>query len=1326
MHCECSEGKYNNGSACVICGENCISCNSGSSCTICKDTYSNNGNGTCSCNETTYENNGQCINCSSPCYSCNENNCLTCEKSYLIPYGHICECPDGQYDNTTTCADCSSHCAICTNNSICLTCNQTFTNTNGTCECNSSQYLNSSICNNCPFPCTACTSANSCSDCSSPYVSHNGECICADSTYNTGETCAPCGANCNICNSASSCTTCDDTFINDENGNCSCPASQLLNSSGKCAQAYRYLKHSHITSLRFDSSFSTLDLSLSISLVQITLSDCSKFFINYWILGTNPTCTFSSSNTIKIYLGLMYTITNLVPLEFITSLITIDGEYSLTQESTINFNPTNNTAAGNPIVVITGPSSFSSSCNSDTFVYQSSLSTGNAIKTFTYNWDATSSDPNNLAFSSATLSSLKIKTSNSLESITITLTISNVFGGSATQTYFVTALGTDKILQISASPSLQNIYYSQDLLIHASIENLCTTSGILSFVWTLPDGSTSSGITHYQGSLNIPAKKLLPNSYNFTVQAILTFSTNSTLRSNIATSNITISSTPLVAILDKMNLQIPSNLTSFIISGSGSYDPDSKSTTLNYLWTANPSIGDLGTGNSITISNSYYAHLTSFTITLEVSANNGARASTISSAYTVLYISPAVIKFSYSGTKVALSTPLSITSTITLNPGVPSGIVSLLWSKISGPSTPSITGTNSFITIAANTLSASSFYTIQLAATISSQSTSSSVVIPTNAGAACTGPFNPSKSTGKKISTIINFSMNFCYDIDGQDYPLVYTFRYTVSGSSNFITLGVPTQSSSFNQIFISANTYYANILVRDALGDGQSYVFSACIITNSLTRNLQTENINDEYNNVIQMYDPIMVISGFLVGETVSIDLLDTMWTEFTKYADAQVKSLESLRVVTSIITLFMNNLQSISLTYTRLDKYTNYLKIFLSQIKIIDTEEESTILNIASRILEISNDMSHVLLSESLIETLFLFNNNPLSSALSQNTVQISIYRSENFINILSVSPIVLGGASVILGNLAIPEESLVDVKAIVYNSGVYADIISISITSTQSYANNELNQDIIIIPYDNNVEIKLRVNSHSNLDCAEYQSGRWELGTCDLLSIEEDIAIINVHHDGIYSLIPSEPGTAGLSIPFYIILALISIAIISIPFMNHIDKNLSYASVYPYSITGLGTDRSVKVHTESDYEEPAKRNRLYNHLFISLLMNKQFVARSKRMCLFIGNLVLEIFLQNYLLDNTLLTPEVAGIVSALPTMICSLFVNVLCRKTGTCSQITGILILVAMYTASITCMFFTVAHSGWGIALLLGFFSEILISQTLVMMAINALNI
>ncbi|CAG9326216.1 unnamed protein product [Blepharisma stoltei] len=250
--CYCSKGSYFDSETCSSCGSLCAACDDiTGSCNDCKDNQRmsvkddksgcqckgtqlyDEASKSCYCPDGTW-NGSICLICTQNCLSCDENNCLKCSDGYFYNTG------------TKLCETCTTNCAKCTADA-CSQCKYSSMSISGTeCKCPDGTYFDGSTCAICGTLCDKCTSLSECSSClddttMAVSTTDPGTCSCLDNKIYDGTACADCGAYCNECDSSSKyCTTCLNRFELSPSSNyhCQCIGNQLLNSNTKTCYCY--------------------------------------------------------------------------------------------------------------------------------------------------------------------------------------------------------------------------------------------------------------------------------------------------------------------------------------------------------------------------------------------------------------------------------------------------------------------------------------------------------------------------------------------------------------------------------------------------------------------------------------------------------------------------------------------------------------------------------------------------------------------------------------------------------------------------------------------------------------------------------------------------------------------------------------------------------------------------------------------------------------------------------------------------------------------------------------------------------------------------------
>src|SRR3569623_487851 len=130
----------------------------------------------CACNKGTYNNGTACVSCGDYCNACTSaDDCTECSSDTMIITVSItasCSCEAGTYYNETQndCIPCQDKCAVCESDSECTTCIDTDhmeidSENPGNCKCTGATYWDSEHCVSCGLFCSRCDSTE-CLDCS--------------------------------------------------------------------------------------------------------------------------------------------------------------------------------------------------------------------------------------------------------------------------------------------------------------------------------------------------------------------------------------------------------------------------------------------------------------------------------------------------------------------------------------------------------------------------------------------------------------------------------------------------------------------------------------------------------------------------------------------------------------------------------------------------------------------------------------------------------------------------------------------------------------------------------------------------------------------------------------------------------------------------------------------------------------------------------------------------------------------------------------------------------------------------------------------------------
>ena len=327
------------------------------------------------------------------------------------------------------------------------------------------------------------------------------------------------------------------------------------------------------------------------------------------------------------------------------------------------------------------------------------------------------------------------------------------------------------------------------------------------------------------------------------------------------------------------------------------------------------------------------------------------------------------------------------------------------------------------------------------------------------------------------------------------------------------------------------------------------------------------------------------------------------------------------------------------------------------------------------------------------------------------------------------MSMSPIVLGDARVSVDSINVPTGAIITLEAVIVQTGAIAEIVSIMMDSHNAYINDQLVNLISEIDCSTSgcATVQLPITVAESMECVMLTETGWNTESCKIVSNDHGVVTFTTYKNGLFTLVPGSSIATSNSIPLYIIISLVIFAALFVPFAVYFDKNSPYLSVANFSMsTDSRSDRNIKFPTESEVGEMRKESIFFSHLLIGLAKPRSSFNRSKRLLLLVANIILEIYLQNCLMNHTVLQPAYAGLVSVAITMIITAVVTIFLSGVGKAKNIIGIVLLGAMYITSIVGMFLTITSSGWLVAMLVGFAAEIFGAQTIIMIASRVLRI
>lgn len=1370
---QCSENYYfDQNNLCQTCNNTCKECSSQSTCESCWDNAELN-NGICTC-KLGYggDSEGKCKQCSNYCTNCtlDYETCTDCDYLYGLNINYTCDhcsdncidcnsnsqgcflCEDGYFLSNNSCSKCLDICQTCSDENTCLVCGSYSTGPlDGICTCEngygkndigSCEPCDSILCENCADNKKIC---NFCGfsahlveeycECDDYFGIGSGNCAaCLDSQ------CRICKSNFDVCEQCvdqaslidSECTCIDHATYNSTVRKCLCDTSFIV-INNICEQGYLYIKASDIQTSLFDSLFSSITITFSVDLDTSSVITCSSIFTDITKLGQGSVCSFPSKNTLKIILGLGWTITESDSLFlFPTKLLRSSGDYILSSETLI-INPKYISQPYSPTAIITGPSIISIDCNSVSFEYVSAKSSGISSDTFSYYW--------NSSMFSETFTSLFITifTSDipSIVSFDLFLTITDVFNNTNTAMMTVEVVSIKTLTVSLDTGSVFTMKSSDSMNIQAKVVDFCGQKGSPVYTWTCSQTLSSTWFATTSSKLTIPSKSL-PASitpYIFYIYVSL---------NDISGSNqvsITVTSTSLVILTDRP----PGDVTSakgFSIDASKSYDPDNSNSILTYLWSVTPSsIADITvstTSSSYSIPGNNLQGQSSFSLSLIVSLSD--RSSTITNTYTVIDDVNTVIQMTVPSTKTVTSKQLLIKTSITSSENL-----IIEWSKINGPDIKIQPNNFPYLCFMSNTLTMGSIYTFQIKVLESTGKTLRSYsTITVNIGPECSGSVTSLPNTGIARKTSIKIQIDSCRDLDGPDSPLWYTFGFTKGIQDT--TLKLPSKDNFINTI-LPSGTLYAFIKVCDNLNDCVIYRSSTAMVISTRRRRLATsEDLVNEFKEHCMTYGVINALVVYLDEENADVLLTETMWDEFVMYVNNDKSDMdeEYANVVVQIVQEFLVVGKRLKIGYDCVEKYTRFLAEVLVKKGVVESGLGEKIVETASRVLEMGNNWDYVKLAHLIVEKVVGLYESPATVGVSIETSNIHLMKVEGFSYDIVGKSFAVGSGEVLINKLETHNIKLITLEGVLYsytqnpytnskNTINNSDLMFISIYTEHDYSNNHVEDSdkIIFSP----IQAELLIPSDiSNTICYGNTFENVHKLECSIKSYNSISATVQVYQSGFYSLY-ADTFVKSSKIPLYLILSILIFALITTPILAYTEKNINsnldttnYENTVTVDGTNEKTSKSGNIYLEA-IEEVPQELKDKDHLRFSFTRKMPYFPRFKRLLLAVSIFVLEIVIENFLLMFPKVKKNVHPIVIGLLSVCLALPLALLCcflltNRRSLVSYL-GMFTLVLIQVLSICGGIFLIFSEDWVQACVSGVIFEVIIGQTLLMAGRIALS-
>ncbi|OMJ86404.1 hypothetical protein SteCoe_12058 [Stentor coeruleus] len=1373
----CNNGQYPDTSTqiCTQCDPSCSTCLSGTSCLTCAYFYGfiAEGNGLCEpCNVNQYVNQNQiCTNCPAECSTCSDQfTCTSCSSGYGFKLGisNLCvTCSSNEFIDPSTqyCVTCNPSCLSCTDLSHCTACISGYGFNNGItsyCQfCDTNEYIDPTtyVCTACNTNCLTCSSPTTCITCAPGFGFNNdGDLICGLCNSNeyihpVTQICTTCDSSCLTCLSGQECILCAEGLgFNDidalcepcdsaeyissnqycvpcEDAHCTqcsaqnyCDACQLgyvINSFHSCSVGSLFFLSEYLVSFVFDSTFSYIYLTSTKKFILNTSVDCMIYFTNYGILGSSSSCSAKSDYILQITLGSGWTIRDTSTLITSSTFLMREGNYALYEAQLLTPSYPNGVDL-NPHARISGNSKVWFSCSSQSeSIYSSSQSYGIGASSFNYLWSISESS---ITLQDSDKSDCKviIPSATTLTSFQISLAIKNFLEFSSTIVYTVAIL-SDNGISFKLDTGEQSSYKrSQSFIIIPVNIDSCGLSGTISYIWTL-SGYTGSSIALGLSKLSIPKQTLEYGEHIISLNIILTGSVN---LSGTSTTKITITSSDLVAIINKGNQEISDSL-DFTAIGSLSYDPDGYS--LSYSWTSSI-ITSTQASSSITILKSNFQSLSSFDLTLTVTHTETSRSSSTKITLTIkpsLAVSVSIIS---PGSKVRRSNYVVLNAKVVPTSTVSS--ISLLWTQSSGIIIPYTPLYYTYLTIPPNTLTSGISYSFIVTTTVIASSVSATatgeIFFRVNIGPNCPNIPTISPNTNMyAITTKFTISIKGCVDGDTEDIPLKYKF----SGINGAKTLALTTASenSVTTGFRLSSGITAIEYTICDTMSDCTTSRSASFTLLNARRLLRDEESLVEDYKQFIITQDLLSVIIMFLDQYEIPEVLLDLMWNDFTNHMAHEMLDSDYTEELTSIILMFLNDNQSSQFMINRLPKYTDFLILSLNKADYINKNAESQLLTISEIILNLSDNIETITKLKEILHKLLVYKKVPGFQGFTyQNPESISIYIAENFATGLVLDIIELGENNIKVGSLSDDPYQILTLEFMSFGQKGIPNIINLSIFSNKAFDGQEIiehdmkNIDLI----EGDIIVTMKTYDLEEFECRTYKNMQWVNEDCVIISHKSGKAQISLLKSGLYSLF--DPTSISLSFgPLYLITSLIAALAIIMPFLVYFDSKAAYLSIPTQNLTV--DKKSDRDDTSLNLEKPKveKETLIRLHLTVSIFYYDKMTNRAKKILILFSNIVFEICLQNLIFSYLNLHPVIVGLVSVMITFLPFVINMILANREGVARSIVMIIISLLMIAMSLIVTALVPSRDGWVYALLAGLGFEFYVSQIIVMIVKRAIS-
>jgi len=391
---------------------------------------------------------------------------------------------------------------------------------------------------------------------------------------------------------------------------------------------------------------------------------------------------------------------------------------------------------------------------------------------------------------------------------TVTLTVTDDDGATGTATATKTVLNRSPVAEFTESTTLA---YTGEVIYFNASGSYDSDGSIVSYFWTFGDGSTASGVTVSHAY-----------SENGVYTVTLTVTDNEGAVGTKTATKTILNRPPIAAFTESATTVLTGEVIHF--NASASYDPDGS--IVSYFW----NFGDGTNATGIIVDHAYVENGV-YTVTLTVTDNDGATATTIATK-TVLNRAP-VASFTESATTVLTRESITFNASLSYDPD--GTIVSFTWNFGDGNIT---TVTSSIIT---HSYADNGTYTVTLTVTDNDGATNSASAVKTVLNRAPVAIFTESATTVYTKETI-TFNATGSYDLDGSIVSFTWNF-----GDGNITIVTSPTITHAYSD----NGTYTVTLTVKD--NDGATASSSSIkTVLNRAPVAVFTESATTVYTNEV------------------------------------------------------------------------------------------------------------------------------------------------------------------------------------------------------------------------------------------------------------------------------------------------------------------------------------------------------------------------------------------------------------------------------------------------------------------------------------------